>query len=126
MHRIIIATLAGVAVLACGLSCFRPVAAKSVPIGELAEKDRNFRGQSIRVTNAGAGVKAGRFLIFKMDSATRHHVVLVLSGEEVETGGVTCWAGICSGVRVTGLPGCPCPAPFVLVESAEPSTTTID
>ncbi len=119
MIRFVCIATAAILVVIAGVSCMsRPTA--TVPIGELAESTKDHTNYAITITNASGGKRHGPFLIFAQNVPGRRHVVLVVG--DSDTTGVSTFVGICSGVRVTSIPGCPCPPPFVFVESVSSKT----
>ena len=99
-------------VVAVGISCQKPPPTV-VTLGDLSDRTNNFTGKTLLVTNAGGGKRHGEYLVFPQPIMTRYHVVFFVGS--ADTSGCTSFSGTCSGVRVTSLPDCPCPAPFVLV-----------
>lgn len=95
----------------------------TIPIGAFAEKDYDRGMRLFRITNAGGGKQSGRFLVFSTEITTRYPVVFLLDSSEVIPSTTTVFTGSCAGVRVTPLPGCNCPAPFVLVVGCVPDSS---
>lgn len=118
MFRFAVAGLSGVAVVVLGLSC-GPRTVVPITLGDIADREKNYSGRTVRISNAGGGKLHGRYLVFQQTLSTRRHVVLAMSGP-VEG---TVFTGFCSGVRITSIPGCPCEPPFVLVEGGSSSIT---
>ena len=123
MIRIVLAVLAASVVFYTGVSCTKRPAIK-LTIGELASKDKDYTGEHLVITHATRGERHGKYLVFPSDLPSRRHVVLVVG--KVESDGFSSFSGFCSGVRVSVLPGCPCPPPFVFVESASSVSSSTD
>ncbi len=119
MIRVFFCFAAAAAATFAGISCgSRP--SVTVTIGELSERSRDFTQAHVTISNAGGGKRHGPYLVFPTTIENRRHVVLVVG--DSDTTGVSTFVGICSGVRVTSIPGCPCPPPFVFVESCSSKT----
>lgn len=114
--------ISAIAVIFFAVSC-RPSRPIPVTVGELAEREKDFRGSHLSIRNAGGGKQHGVFLVFQMQSASRRHVVFLLSSASALPDGCDCFAGVCSGIRVSVIPGCPCEPPFVLVENVSPDSS---
>lgn len=110
-------------VLLMSLSC-KKTEPPRVSIGTLSTKSEDHTHRKIIVTNASGGQRHGRFVVFKPALDSHYDVVFVLVSTVTEVDStVTCFSGVCEGVRVTELPGCPCDTPFVLVTSVEPGSS---
>lgn len=109
--RIWMCLVAACAILGLATALFPPPPV-TISVGRLAEKSTNLVDQRVRVINGVEGVTSGRYVIFKSKVESRHHVVIDL---DCDMPGETDYVGICKGVRSTPLPGCSCPAPFMLV-----------
>jgi len=95
-----------------------------ITIGELSDKETNHNQVWYRISNAAGGERTGRYLTHLLRTEARYHVVFDLADPSVDSAGVDVWVGLCEGVRVSAIPGCPCEPPFVLVSKAEPGSST--
>lgn len=110
-------------VLLTSLSC-KKTEPPRVSIGTLSTKSEDHTRRRVIITNAASGERRGKFIVFKATLDNSYDVVFVLVSTVTEVDStVTCFSGVCEGVRVTELPGCPCDTPFVLVTSVEPGSS---
>ena len=117
--RFIAVALGSLLVLALAIT-FEARQVTTVSIGAFAEQDYDHAQKKVRLTNAGGGKRTGRFIVYSTSITTRYPVVLVLISSDVTDSKVTVFTGSCAGIRVTPIPNCPCPAPFVLVTGVSP------
>lgn len=99
---------------------------KPITIGKLSDKETDHSQAWYRISNAAGGEKTGRYLTHLMKTDTRYNVAFDLSDPSFDPAGADAdvWVGFCEGVRVSGIPGCPCEPPFVLISKAEPGPST--
>lgn len=107
------------------LSC-KKVKPDRISIGALADKDADHSHRQVIITNAGGSKPQGRFMVFESRLDNSYSVVFVLASGVKTLGSESCFFGSCEGVRVSGVPGCPCEPPFVLVTNVEPGSSNSD
>ena len=86
-------------------------------LGNIAEKNADFEGCRITITNAILGEKAGPFIRFKSTVDSRYDVVLM--SKEPITG--DCFRCYCVGLMTERVMGCPFDPPFVFLIDGVPT-----
>lgn len=93
---------------------------EEITLGTLAEKSTDHYSRGLRVTNAGSSKRAGSFVVFAASIPTRYPVVFRLASTDAIPVNCTTFTGVCRGVQVDILDGCPCDPPFVLIDNVKP------
>lgn len=96
----------------------KPVTAS---IGTLADRNNDFIGRRIVITNCGTGKRVGRYLFFDTIDPGRHCVVLSLADSKVEPT-VTTFRGYVVGIFDEAVPTCHHEPPFLFVIDVKPAT----
>lgn len=86
----------------------------------IAEKDSDHTRRMVIVTSLGQRQIKGNHAVFPADLSTRYAIVFVLEPGSLGEDNFTSCTGFCEGIRVTGITGCDCPPPFILVSGAIP------
>jgi len=115
---------AQILLISVGIACLCVSCRQQEPVkitqSTIAEKDSDHTRRMVLVTSLGQRQIKGNHAIFPADLSTRYAIVFVLEPGSIGEDGFTSCVGFCEGVRVTGIVGCDCPPPFVLVSGATP------
>lgn len=95
----------------------QPVTVKTT-LGTVAEKQADFEGCRLILSNAILGEQKGRFIRFKSTVDNRYDVVLVLKNVEVTD--ATTFRCYDMGLMTEAVFGCPFRPPFILLIDGEP------
>ena len=124
VRRKVITRTAQILMISAGVACLGISCRQQNPIkitqGTIAEKDCDHSRRLVIVTNLGPRKIKDNHAIFPADLTTRYAIVFVLESGSLDGDDFTSCEGFCEGVRVSPLPDCDCPPPFILVSSATP------
>lgn len=98
----------------------RPIVSEFITFGTLADKSGNHSQRSVRVSNCVGGKQFDEYLVIPSPRIDRYPVVFRLTSANSIPASCTTFTGVCRGVQVDTLDGCPCVPPFVLIDNVKP------
>jgi hypothetical protein len=100
--------------------CIRPIVSESITLGTIADKSGNHSQRPVLASNCVGWKQFGQYLVIPSPRIDRYPVVFRLASTDAIPVNCTTFTGVCRGVQVDILDGCPCDPPFVLIDNVKP------
>lgn len=117
--RILVCVVSAAFVAFLAIVC-RQVRQQEITLGTISLKTADFSARELRIYNSANGTRFGHFIVFDSPNPTRYPVVFRLIDPDSVPVNCTTFTGICRGVHVETLVGCPTAPPFVLIDGVKP------